>query len=42
MIPAGSVVISECSAQLKNTFELVGFHLQFRFYDKDTGAVGSF
>ena len=42
MIPAGSVVISECSAQLKSTFELVGFHLQFRFYDSDTGAVGSF
>jgi stage II sporulation protein AA (anti-sigma F factor antagonist) len=42
MIPAGSVVISECSAQLKSTFELVGFHHQFRFYDNDTEAVGSF
>ena len=42
MIPAGSVVISECSAQLKSTFELVGFQHQFRFYDTDTEAVGSF
>ena len=42
MIPAGSVAISECSSELKSTFELVGFHHQFRFYDNDTEAVGSF
>jgi len=42
MIPSGSVVISECSSELKSTFELVGFQHQFRFYDTDTEAVGSF
>jgi anti-sigma B factor antagonist len=42
MTPAGAIAISECPAQLKDTLELVGFHHQFRFYDDDLEAVGSF
>ena len=42
MRPKGSVVVSEISPELKSTFELVGFHRLFDFYDSDVEAVGSF
>lgn len=41
-LPAGSVVLAECSPDLKATFELVGFHHQFKFYEHALEAVGSF
>ena len=40
--PPGDVVISEVSSVLMETFELVGFHHVFTFFDSDTEAVGSF
>jgi anti-sigma B factor antagonist len=40
--PPGDVVISEVSAVLMETFELVGFNHVFTFYDADAEAVGSF
>lgn len=41
-IPAGDVVISEITDELKQNFELVGFDRLFKFYDTDLQAVGSF
>jgi anti-sigma B factor antagonist len=40
--PPGDVVISEVSDLLMETFELVGFHHVFTFYDADAEAVGNF
>ena len=40
-IPPGEVLISEVSPFLKETFELVGLHLLFTFYDQDVDAVGA-
>ena len=41
-IPPGNVVISEIKPELKENFELVGFHRLFDFYESDSQAVGSF
>jgi anti-anti-sigma factor len=41
-LPPGEIVLSEMSPQLKGTFELVGLHHIFRFYDRDVEAIGSF
>jgi len=41
-IPPGNAVISEIKPELKESFELVGFHRLFAFYDSDSQAVGSF
>ena len=41
-IPKGRIVFSEVSDQLRDTFELVGMHHLFEFYDRDVEAVGSF
>ncbi len=41
-IPPGEVVISEIPPRMKETFQLVGFHLVFRYFDADVDAVGSF
>jgi anti-sigma B factor antagonist len=41
-IPPGNVVISEIKPELKENFDLVGFHRLFDFYDSDSQAVGSF
>ena len=40
--PPGDVVITEVSSILMETFELVGFHHVFTFFDSDAEAVGSF
>lgn len=40
--PPGDLVISEVSSGLMETFELVGFHHVFTFYDSDVEAIGSF
>jgi len=40
--PSGNVVISEIPADLKESFDLVGFDRLFSFYDDDIQAVGSF
>jgi len=40
--PSGNVVISEITADLKESFDLVGFDRLFSFYDDDIQAVGSF
>jgi anti-anti-sigma factor len=41
-IPKGEIVISEISADLDETFDLVGLKPLFRFYEGDVEAVGSF
>jgi anti-sigma B factor antagonist len=41
-LPAGDVVISEITPELKESFDLVGFDRLFKFYDEDIQAVGSF
>ena len=41
-VPPGDLVISEVSSTLMETFELVGFHQVFKFYDSDLDAVASF
>ena len=41
-LPSGEVAISELPSQLKDTFQLVGLHLLFKYYDNDVEAVGSF
>lgn len=41
-LPPGEIAISEMSPRLKETFELVGMHYIFHFYDSDAEAVGSF
>jgi anti-anti-sigma factor len=41
-VPPGDVVVSEITPLLLETFELVGFHHLFRFFDDDVEAVGSF
>lgn len=41
-IPPGNVVISAIRPELKENFELVGFHRLFDFFDTDSQAVGSF
>jgi anti-anti-sigma factor len=41
-VPRGEVVISEIPPQLKDTMDLVGLHLLFKFYDSDLEAIGSF
>jgi anti-sigma B factor antagonist len=41
-IPPGNVVISAIEPELKENFELVGFHRLFDFYESDSQAVGSF
>jgi anti-anti-sigma factor len=41
-IPPGNVVISAIKPELKENFDLVGFHRLFDFYDNDSQAVGSF
>ena len=41
-IPKGRVVLSEVPDPLRDTFELVGMHHLFEFYDRDVEAVGSF
>jgi anti-anti-sigma factor len=41
-IPAGDVVISEISPELRESFDLVGFDRLFKFYNEDVQAVGSF
>jgi anti-anti-sigma factor len=41
-VPSGEVAISELPSQLKDTFQLVGLHLLFKYYDSDVEAVGSF
>jgi anti-sigma B factor antagonist len=41
-IPPGDIAISGMSRRLKETFELVGMHYIFQFYDSDAEAVGSF
>ena len=40
-IPPGEILISEVSPFLRETFELVGLHLLFTFYDQDVDAVGA-
>jgi anti-sigma B factor antagonist len=41
-LPAGDVVVSEITPELKESFDLVGFDRLFSFYDEDIQAVGSF
>jgi anti-anti-sigma factor len=41
-LPPGQLVLSEMSSQLRGTFELVGLHHVFTFYDRDAEAIGSF
>jgi anti-sigma B factor antagonist len=41
-IPRGRIVFSEVPDALRDTFELVGMHHLFQFYDRDVEAVGSF
>ena len=41
-LPKGRVVLSEVPAPLSETFELVGMHHLFEYYDRDVEAVGSF
>jgi anti-anti-sigma factor len=42
MIPPGDVVISGITAELRESFDLVGFDRLFKFYDDNLHAVGSF
>lgn len=41
-VPPGEVALSEISPRLRETFELVGFHHLFQFFESDLNAVGSF
>lgn len=41
MVPAGDVVISEISSELRESFNLVGFDRLFKFHESDLDAVGS-
>jgi anti-anti-sigma factor len=41
-IPPGDMVMSEVPTKLRETFDLVGFHYLFNFFDQDLDAVGSF
>lgn len=41
-IPSGELVISEASPDVVETFELVGLHHVFQFYDRDLDAVAQF
>jgi anti-anti-sigma factor len=40
-IPSGTLILSEVPPKLKSTFELVGLHHVFQFYDRDIEAIGS-
>jgi anti-sigma B factor antagonist len=40
--PPGKIILSELSPVSQRTFELVGFHHLFEFYETDAQAVGSF
>jgi anti-sigma B factor antagonist len=41
-LPPGEVAITELSPRLKDTFQLVGLHLLFKYFENDVEAVGSF
>jgi anti-anti-sigma factor len=41
-VPPGDVVISAITPTMRDTFELVGLHHVFSFFDRDVDAVGSF
>lgn len=41
-VPPGDIVLSELPPKLMETFELVGFHHLFKFFDRNLEAVGSF